>query len=196
MDDLRIYTDGSDIDGGVGAAAVLYTADNDREPASVLHCHLGATDKHTVYEAEIVATILAAELLQKARNPTDNASIALDNVAAIRAAEAKDPRPSHYLTDAFADSIRDAKRTKSYSTITLRWVPGHMDVAGNECADMEAKKAARGLTSPVNDLPKPLRHPLPTSSAAAKRAHVAKLKIEAANTWKTSRRGRRTMEVD
>ena len=57
---LRVYSDGSDFQGGVGAAAVLY-APGRRRPR-VLHYHLGPSTDHTVYEAEVVGTLLALEL--------------------------------------------------------------------------------------------------------------------------------------
>lgn len=52
----RVYTDGSDVDGGVGASAILYGPGCQRPRK--LHLHLGPSSRHTVYEAEIVATIL------------------------------------------------------------------------------------------------------------------------------------------
>ncbi|RPD63972.1 hypothetical protein L227DRAFT_496792, partial [Lentinus tigrinus ALCF2SS1-6] len=58
---LRVYTDGSDIDSGVGAAAILYVP-GCAHPKT-LRLHLGPSTRHTVYEAEIVATILGVELL-------------------------------------------------------------------------------------------------------------------------------------
>ena len=34
--------------------------------------------------------------------------------------------------------------------MTLRWVPGHMEIQGNELADREAKRAAAGASGPLN----------------------------------------------
>lgn len=47
----RVYTDGSDIDDGVGASAVFYRPGTG-EPR-VLRYHLGSASRHTVYEAEM-----------------------------------------------------------------------------------------------------------------------------------------------
>ena len=47
---IKIYIDGSSIDGGIGAAAVLYTNNTLRE---LLQHHLGSDRHHTVYEAEL-----------------------------------------------------------------------------------------------------------------------------------------------
>ena len=57
----RIYTDGSDCDGGVGASAVLYK--QGEEQPIVLRYHLGPSSRHSVYEAEIVGLILGIHLL-------------------------------------------------------------------------------------------------------------------------------------
>ena len=35
------------------------------------------------------------------------------------------------------------KRQKSKLEVTIKWVPGHQNIAGNEKADAEAKRAAR-----------------------------------------------------
>lgn len=51
QEEVRIYSDRSAIDGGVGVAAVLTREGRDPK---VLHFHLGTSTKHTVYKAEIV----------------------------------------------------------------------------------------------------------------------------------------------
>ncbi|OSC96537.1 hypothetical protein PYCCODRAFT_1379002, partial [Trametes coccinea BRFM310] len=57
----RVYTDGSDFKGGVGAAALLYVPG--RAQPKVLQLHLGPSSQHTVYEAELVVILLGMELL-------------------------------------------------------------------------------------------------------------------------------------
>jgi len=49
---IRIYSDESDTNGGVGAAAVLYRNGTQQR---TLRYHLGTSEQHTVYEAELVA---------------------------------------------------------------------------------------------------------------------------------------------
>jgi hypothetical protein len=54
---LKVYLEGSAIDGGVGAAAVLY---KNRKVAKVVKKHLGSTDEHMVFEAELVGASMGA----------------------------------------------------------------------------------------------------------------------------------------
>ena len=49
---LRVYSNGSELEGGVGAAAVLFN-ERSRERTS-LRLFLGPSEQHTVYEAETV----------------------------------------------------------------------------------------------------------------------------------------------
>ena len=58
----QVYMDGSDIDGGVGAAALLYIPGH--AALRVLQLHLGPSTWHTVYKAEVAATVLRVELLR------------------------------------------------------------------------------------------------------------------------------------
>ena len=85
----RVYTDGSDIDGGVGAAAVLYAPG--RRRSRILTLHLGPSTQHTAYEAEIIGTILGAALLRKEPHFNLRASIALDSKAAIQSSTLRTP---------------------------------------------------------------------------------------------------------
>lgn len=57
----QLYTDGSGIDGFVGASAVLYKGDNE---IAVLCYHLGRESDHEVFEAECVGPMLGLELLK------------------------------------------------------------------------------------------------------------------------------------
>ena len=57
---IRLFSDGSGLDGGVSAAAVMYRPG--RGPR-VLRFHLGPLTDHTVFEAEAVGVILALHML-------------------------------------------------------------------------------------------------------------------------------------
>ncbi|KIK36725.1 hypothetical protein CY34DRAFT_35589, partial [Suillus luteus UH-Slu-Lm8-n1] len=59
-EELRAYSDGSMIDGGVGGAAVLMKG---KEKIRERRFYLGSADKYTVYEGEVVGMILAVKLL-------------------------------------------------------------------------------------------------------------------------------------
>ena len=106
-------TDGSDVDGGVGAAAVLY-APRSSTP-KILRLHLGPSTRHTVYEAEVVATILGLELLRAESACRSDASVALDNMAAIQASTSRAPGPGRYLTDVFHRNLRALHQEKPIS---------------------------------------------------------------------------------
>ena len=188
---VRVYSDGSDIDGGVGAAAVLYRQGKRGYP-KILKLHLGASSGHTVYEAEIVGMILGMELIRKESHPGQS-SIAVDNQPALRAAVKRYRKPGHYLLDKFLDRLRLTRNTKRDLVLTLRWVPGHVDIEGNETADVAAKEAARGSSSAINKIPANLRQrgtnlTLPTSAAKLKQLHLDKLKLLAISVWKNSKR--------
>ena len=57
---VRVYSDGSGFEGGIGASALLYI--NDRLARS-LRVYLGTAQEHTVYEAEGVGLLLGLHLL-------------------------------------------------------------------------------------------------------------------------------------
>ncbi|OCH84476.1 hypothetical protein OBBRIDRAFT_713417, partial [Obba rivulosa] len=117
---------------------------------------LGPSDKHTVYEAEIVGEILGVELL-RSETQVARTSIAADNKATILAASLRRSTPGHYLLDALHSMVDQARKKHRHMDLTLRWVPGHEGIHGNEMADREAKKAAEKKSSDPSRLPRLLR---------------------------------------
>lgn len=161
-----------------------------------LYMHLGPSTRHTVYEAEIVATILGLELLRTERQCINKASIALDNTAAIQASTLHSSAPGCCLTDVFHRQLEKLKCAHPGLRLTLRWVPGHDNIPGNENADAAVKEAAAGRSSPSPQLPLPLRRPLPLSASRARQNFATELQRRASARWKVSRRGIRMMEID
>jgi len=73
---------------------------------------------------------------------------------------------------------------------------GHEGIEGNEKADKEAKKAAKGLTTDKLSLPPYLCCPLLTNPSAVSQQHLAALKKEWTNTWYNSSRGAKLLKLD
>ena len=194
---IMVYSDGSEQGGKVGAAAVLLRRGTRRY--KILHHHLGTSEEHGIFEAEIVGSILGAELLYREKKAIQGPSVALDNTPAIQATQQLRPAPSHYLTDYFHDRIEalfQKGRVLRHEGFALRWVPGHLGIDGNEIADREAKRAAKGRSSTSKALPRLLRRPLPLSASKAKQVHIAQLQKQAADEWKSSARGIRFHSID
>ncbi|OBZ69759.1 hypothetical protein A0H81_10502 [Grifola frondosa] len=190
---MRVYSDGSDIDGGVGAAAVLFKPG--RPGYSVLRFHLGPSTDHSVYEAEIAGLILGSELLKEEQR-VEEASIAADNKSSIQATKLRRPASGHYLMDYLHKRLRMLSKKHREAKITLRWVPGHVDVEGNEIADQEAKRAARGDSSPDDDLPALLRDGLSRSVTKMRQTFLADLQEKAKKTWTSSNRAKKFSRLD
>jgi hypothetical protein len=92
---IRLFSDSSGLDGGVGTAAVMYRPG---QGPRVLRFHLSPLTDHTVFEAEAVGVILALHMLHFERD-TKRAIIQLDNQAVLGALSLRGPRPSQYLID-------------------------------------------------------------------------------------------------
>ncbi|KAI0037344.1 hypothetical protein FA95DRAFT_1507069, partial [Auriscalpium vulgare] len=105
-----------------------------RQQARALHKHLGSDKEHTVYEAELAGMILGTELIFR-ETQVSNASIRLDNVAAIQATQSAKATAGSYLVDAVQRGVDIAKGKHRRMRMRVQWVPGHEDVEGNEVSD-------------------------------------------------------------
>jgi ribonuclease HI/exonuclease III len=191
---IKVYSDGSAQEGKVGAAAVLIRPGKETRK---LHYHLGSTDHHTVFEAELVGLLMGLHLIKTEKKRTRYA-LGVDNQAAITAVATPGNRSGHYLADAFltaAYTLWKTNGTANYS-LKLRWTAGHVKIEGNEMADKEAKLAAEGTTSNANALPRLLKKPLKHNKSAAKQAHKKKLKNAWSKDWNKSPRAKRTKFFD
>jgi ribonuclease HI len=175
--EVCIYSDGSGIDGGIGAAAVLC---RDGQPDKTLRFHLGSEKRHVVYDAELVGAMLALHLLSEERN-VRKAWIGIDNQAVLLALSSTTVKSAPHLIIAIAELAQKLTRTHGGLSISTTWVPAHEGVPGNELADIAAKEAARGTSSAPRDLPKYLRNPIADSPAAAKQAYKETLR----DIWKS-----------
>jgi hypothetical protein len=196
---IQIYSDGSGIDGMIGAAAVLYRhTDSNQTTKKVLRYCLGSETKHTVYEGEVVGEVLGQHLLHnELRGFGRRVSMYIDNQASILATQSIKPTPGHYLLDILHDKASRTKKKHHNIEITARWIPSHKDVEGNEEADRQAKRAAKhDANSPAHRLPIELRSPLPHSKSAIRQTMLKELKAKATDILQKSPQWRKLRHID
>ena len=194
-EEVQVYSDGSALHGKVGAAAILFRQGS---PPCTMHLYLGPEEEHTVHEAELVGILLALQLISTEKHRSTSFAIGVDNQAAIQAFDSGLRSPGHHLA---REAIRVAnqiqkRRSKAKYSLTIRWVVGHEGIPGNEAADIEAKKAARGLSSDKPSLPPYLRKNLLINPAAIKRSYHDMLKSKWKKDWISSTRGREAYRID
>jgi ribonuclease HI len=189
--DFKVYSDGSGIDEGIGAAAILYAKDR-FTPTSKLKKYLGPSTKRNTYEAEIIGAILAIwSVSARPETVGKKVSLYIDNQAVL--ASITNPKAA---SGQFLSKHLNMLANASASNLGIHWISSHSKVRGNEKVDELAKEAANGLSSPTNSLPHILRTPLPVSASASKQEYHEKLKEKWEAKWKDSDRGRRIALID
>ena len=192
-----IFTDGSCHDGKVGAAAALFI---DHQHVTTLRHHLGKSTEHTVFEAEAVGLLLAAQILAKSEEVSFPVTIFADNQAVIRSSVKPSAKPDHYLLIRFRKLMRQVlgRNNANKEELSLNWIAGHADILGNDLADKEARLAAvtSDNVSPSRELPPSLRKPLPKSLSVTKQYHDASLQRLWLTTWKNSPRHDHINSID
>jgi ribonuclease HI len=215
---IRIYSDGSGFEGGIGASALLYIKER---LVKVLRVHLGSSLEHTVYEAEGVGLLLGLHLLNGlSRRLPQTTILGTDSQAIIQALSNQKSHAGQYILDAIHQSAehlhakqdgllnRDERqraieagenwtgRKRGVIDLQVHWVPGHCGFKPNERADEEAKKAAQGNTSNTKSLPPLLRKRLPLSVPALRQSHSDKLLKRWSRRWKKSPRHNILKSID
>ena len=149
--ELKVYSDGSGIEGGAGVAAALFKVGQESQ---VLTYHLGTLEDHTTYEAEAIGLSLALHMIWM-EGHARSASIQLDNQAVIQLLQYRKPRPSQYIINDLLHQIKDVLQhaTDPDFVMSIVWVKGHIDVEGNKLVDRAAKVAAVGTSSQEALLP-------------------------------------------
>jgi ribonuclease HI/exonuclease III len=189
--DFKIFTDGSNHDGGVGAAAVMVRKGNSR-PIKTLKAYMGTPMEHNSHEAEVVGGILAMWLISGTPETSrKRVSIYTDNQAFAIVANRPKATSGQYLLQDFA-----SKANNSNARIEVKWISSHSGVLGNERADKMAKEAAEGRANGRADLPHILRRTLPINASASKQEQLERLKRRWREDWTSSPRRERIERID
>jgi ribonuclease HI len=107
---LVAFTDGSGYEEKIGAAAILMV--NGME-LKTLRYRLGHETEHTVYEAEMLAVLLALHLISQVARRLKRITIGLDNQATLLGLRNQRSKPSHYLLDKIHDALEDLQVTEA-----------------------------------------------------------------------------------
>lgn len=172
---LCIYTDGSGLDGQVGAAMVVPCLNIKRGK------YMGPETAATVYTAELTGLVLAMEEIRRFNEP-QRITIFTDNQAAIQAVGRPTCHSGQGIVKDILTRIRSLQRA-GYG-IEICWIPAHIGVPGNEAADREAKQASKSWNE----------HGLATErvtyTSACKRQFRTCLKRRWKNHWECTGSGR------
>ena len=132
---LDIYTDGSGIEGQIGAAA--YSP----QTSTAIQEYLGPDTTANVFTAELTAIKLATEIINSQNHENLRCNIYADSQAALKALNKPGRQSGQSIIAEIIGNTKNIKRSRPMD-LTLTWIPGHVGIPGNERADAEAKKAA------------------------------------------------------
>jgi ribonuclease HI len=150
----------------------------------------------------MVGLLLGLHLIKTEKASRQSCVIGADNQAALLALQSELTQPGQHIamecvkaTDRLAiekgENRLAIEKGENRYKLTFRWTAGHIGIPGNEKADEEAKKAAQGQSSTLEELPKYLRKPLTKSISVLKQAHNAAANIKWKETWHASKRFKR-----
>lgn len=139
--DLALWSDGSKLESGkVGAAVVWRNTAVDNWKS----CKLALGKNKDVLDAELwgVSEALGIALRETAPRKAYKVTVFSDSQTAIRKIQATKSEAGQALR---AQIVKRAKEPEtSGREVTIRWVPSHSKIEGNELTDKAAKEAAAG----------------------------------------------------
>ena len=143
----NVYTDGSKIDGQVGAGLIIIQKD---KPA--IQRYIRLPDHCSVFQAEIYAIGLAAQaIIENSTLHNTYVKIFTDNQASMKALNKKLIRNRSVFNT--YNLLNEAY--KLVKTLSLTWIKAHVGTKGNETADELAKRGANLPEISVDNFPVP-----------------------------------------
>ena len=154
---------------------------------------MGPDTQSTVYAAELQGISLALQIAQgyaSRDGELKDIAIYTDNQAAIWSIAKAEGRSGAYILADIAQQVLELQN-KGYS-VTVRWIPAHVGIPGNEAADQAAKEATGwredGRSQQPADPPAQL-YPLRTTLRRWCKTQATRQWISA---WRVEKKGRAT----
>ena len=162
---MTIYTDGSGIMEKIGAAAYNQTLNE------MAHQHLGRYSEYNVYSAELTALDLGVTMWQNHVHDYPQCYIFIDSQAACSSIQQPRRQSGQCILTSILDRFDQIMEYNPQRKLKIIWIPGHMDIEGNEYADQEAKRAA------IDPTARQFRHP------PLKSSRIQQIKAMAKSQW-------------
>ena len=173
--ELKIFTDGSKINNGVGSAYCVIQNNN-----IISNWKSCLSPENSVYQAELFAILNALHWALNSNHK--NFLILTDSLSGIQALQ------NFPTSDAMVSSILHLLQSfPPQKTVSFTWVRGHTGIMGNEAADKLAKQAAQNFNINTFNFV-----PFPTSFL--KYQLKQNLLLQWQTTWTSSEKGRYTFK--
>ena len=144
-DDVVVYTDGSGLDGKIGYGYSISTNMNQTKIAN----NFGSLPNFcTVFQAEVVAITQACTKMTELNVTDKNIYIFSDSLSAIKALNQLRISSSTIL-----DCLSRINEVAANNSVSLKWVPGHSNIPGNEEADGLSREGTTTNTNVVGYIP-------------------------------------------
>ena len=169
---IKIYTDGSGIDGRIGAAAVVKWEDGETQTQKA---YLGPASKYSVFCGEAKGLEMAIEAVATTdRDTLKPVHIFVDNRGLVEAIT----NPTAQNGQKFIKSFHALHRLV-LNPVHIHWIPSHTDIPGNDEADIAAKEVT-GWRKKENECGPPETDPTPGHTRTAV---VRKIKDKSFTKW-------------
>jgi len=179
-----VYTDGSAINGKVGAAAVVPNLGIER------NLLVGNDTRATVYAAELHGLMLATSIASQHLGHKTSLIIFTDNQAAITSSSEPGTQSGQGILRVLAITL-DRLRWRGIE-VRVHWIPAHIGVPGNEMADRSAKQATGWRENPWS----PSIPPTINISFSAMRSSIKmRLRKRVYSDWEAQWRGEKVGSI-